>query len=193
MSMYSRVPVLSPSVEDFGEDEGFADHVARGTPHPAAPPSTRTTPASISASMQSPRPILVRISGPSAPGFGAGCPGAIGVLDSLGAGPQVVTRPMSSCSRVMPLEDTCFLHHCLLCCTSTGSNLRDQPRRASIPSLSQPLVLFLLALACCLSQPELLRPSQYKLVWVRGESLDYSEDARTKAKVRLRVRIEPGK
>jgi len=34
----------------------------------------------------------------------------------------------------MPLEDTCFFHHCLLHCTSAGSNLRDQQRRTSIPS-----------------------------------------------------------
>src|SRR4030095_8775193 len=65
--------------------------------------------------------------------------------------------------------------------------------RACYASLSQSLVLLLLPLACCVSQPELLRPPQYKLVWVRGESLDHPEDAGTKAKVRLRVRTEPGK
>jgi hypothetical protein len=68
--------------------------------YPASTPSTRTTPLAIRDSRRSARPISARMLCASEPGLGAGLPMCTGVRDNLGAGPQVVTRPMSSCSRV---------------------------------------------------------------------------------------------
>ncbi len=60
----------------------------------------------------------------------------------------------------------------------------------SLSTLSQPLILLRLALACCLSQPELLRPSQYKLVWVRGESLARTLEEEPELAARLKDLVE---
>ena len=99
----------------------------------------------------------------SAPGFGAGCPGSIGVLDSRGAGPQVVTRPMSSCSRVRLNSCAVTQGSCISCFqirdVAVGANSRSgqalHPGGHSIPAevLLQSLLQSLSTQRCDAGQP----------------------------------------